>query len=363
MPISIAPTLTPASGTVSAPFSVTFAVAPSGGAAPYTYDWRFGDGNVSSSDTGTHTYIAGRSYPVSLTVRDALGDSATWSTTYVVNPALEASFTAVVTVGPGSANSVAFTSTASLGTAPYTYAWAFGDGATSTAANPSHVYDEAGSYLVTLIVTDADNHTVRLSQQVGITNLMTVTVTAVPVTGSEPLVVNFTALATAGSEPYVYTWDFGDGEINSGASVSHTYTEPGIYEVKVGVVDALLHDTGGSVVVNVLDPLKSDPDRYPAKSVVPFPVTFYSNAVGGVKPYQYLWDFGDGFTSTEINPVHNYTVPGYYNVALTVTDNQGRVFTTYVAVDAGDPAPPAISITIYLDDVTIYGNPFTIFRY
>lgn len=361
MAIAISPTLTPASGIESAPMSVTFAVTPSGGVAPYTYNWTFGDGNSQNIATGIHEYIAGRSYTVGLTVRDFAGDVATWSSTYVVNPALTASFSAVVTIGPGSANSVAFTSTVALGTAPYTYVWNFGDGSTSTSANPTHVYLEAGSYTTTLVVTDAEGHTVSLSQNVSISNPMTVTVGAVPVLGSEPLVVDFTAVAANGTAPYVYTWEFGDGAVGSGATVSHTYTTPGTYEVKVSVVDALLHDTGGRVVVEVLDKLLSDPDRIPEKATVPFPVTFYANAVGGVKPYRYLWDFGDGFTSTEANPVHNYTVPGYYNAALTLTDNQGRVFTTYVAVDAGGVVPVSVGVTIYLNNVTIYTIPFTVY--
>jgi hypothetical protein len=60
---------------------------------------------------------------------------------------------------------------------------------------------------------------------------------------------------------------------------------------------------------------------------------------GGIAPYSYLWDFGDGETSTDENPSHSYDDSGYYTVALTVTDDRGNTNTEsregYLSVEPG----------------------------
>jgi PKD repeat protein len=334
MAIVLTPTLTPASASSSAPVDVAYGVTVTGATAPLTYLWDFGDGNQSTTASGTHTYGTGRTYVVTLLVTDALGYTASWASSYVVGPALSASFIAVVTLGAGGTNSVAFTLGTLYGSSPYTYLWDFGDGTTSTSANPTHVYAEAGGYLVTLTVTDAQAHESIATSRVEISNPMSVTLTAAPVIGSEPIVVDFTAVAASGTAPYTYVWNFGDGGTATGAAVSHTFTTSGPFEVLVAVVDALGHDTGGSIVVDVLAELRSFPLRIPEKGVPPFPVTFYANPQGGKLPYTFAWDFQDGGTSTEQNPVYNFLIPGYYDVTLVVTDGLGRQATSVVAVDA-----------------------------
>lgn len=361
MTFAIAPTITPTTGTKSAPLTATFTANANGGNAPYTYAWALGDGNVSALDVVTHTYGEGRTYPVTLTATDSLDVTATWSTSYVVNPALVAAFEHQVLISPTGANSLVVIDHTSGGTAPYTYLWDFGDGTTSTDHNPSHTWLEAGCYILRQTVTDAEGHISTIAVNALVNVPMTVTVTAAPALGSEPLIVDFTVAAAGGETPYVYTWEFGDGAIGSGAAVSHTYTTPGTYEVKVGVVDALLHDTGGRVVVEVLKKLTVDPVCIPEKGTEPLPITFYAKPDGGKLPYTYLWDFGDGVTSTKQDPVHNYTHAGYYDVLLTVTDDLGRVSQNSVAVDVNFYPPGTIAVSVFSKFVTIYYYPFTIY--
>jgi len=361
MSLSITPSVSPTSGTQSAPMSMTFGVSVTGTNEPYTYLWDFGDGYTSTDQSGSHPYAVGGSYHVSLVVTDALGYTASWSTTYTVNPALDVSFAAFVTIGSGGANSVAFSSSVQYGTPAYSYHWDLGDGNTSTAANPTHTYAEAGSYTVKLTVTDAQGHVVSASSIVSVVNQMIVNVTAVPVLGSKPLTINFTANASNGTAPYTYNWDFGDGGTGTGATPSHTFHTPGIYEVKVGVVDALGHDTGDRIVVDILNELKTDPLRIPERGAPPLTVTFYAKPAGGARPFKFHWDFLDGFTSTEENPVHTFKEVGFYNVRLDITDDLGRTYTNFVAVDTGGRFATGYLVTIYTDNITIYGNPFTIF--
>jgi len=69
----------------------------------------------------------------------------------------------------------------------------------------------------------------------------------------------------------------------------------------------------------------------------PLTVTFTGSGTGGQPPYTYLWNFGDGTTSADQNPVHTFTAPGTYNVALYVTDSQGHKGGTGFQVHVGPP--------------------------
>jgi len=134
--------------------SVSFTAAATEGSLTYTsYAWTFGDSTTGTGATTTHTYAAAGTYTVEVTVTDSLGFEKTAMTSVLVNPALAGSASAS-SATPTTANSVAFNATHTGGTGPYTFAWSFGDGATSTSENPSHKYASAGTYTVTVVITD-----------------------------------------------------------------------------------------------------------------------------------------------------------------------------------------------------------------
>ncbi|MFD8080341.1 PKD domain-containing protein, partial [Kitasatospora sp. NPDC059722] len=131
---------------------------------------------------------------------------------------------------------VAFTGSATGGTAPYAYSWNFGDGsAASTAQNPSHTYATAGTYTATLTVTDAANpaHTATATVTTTVSavgNPLAATAAGTPTSGQVPLNVAFTGTATGGTPAYAYSWNFGDGSAASTAqNPSHTYATAGTY--------------------------------------------------------------------------------------------------------------------------------------
>ena len=140
---------------------VTLYGSATGGKAPYTYSWDFGDG-TSTSDSGQfipktiqHTYLRAGSYTVTLTVIDANGDMATDTSTVVVNDIDELLLNIDGSSHVAEGDAASFTSTVTGGRSPYSYNWNFGDGVVSTEANPTHVYESSGTYTVTLTVTDA----------------------------------------------------------------------------------------------------------------------------------------------------------------------------------------------------------------
>jgi len=137
--------------------------ATTGGTPPYTYEWDFdNDGTVDSTDASpTHTYSSAGTYTVSLTVTDSLlegtVDTETKAGYITVYEPLNAEFSASPLEGVAGVTVFTFTDATSGGKTPYTYEWDFDNDGTvdSTDASPTHTYASAGTYTVSLTVTDS----------------------------------------------------------------------------------------------------------------------------------------------------------------------------------------------------------------
>jgi PKD repeat protein len=117
--------------------------------------------------------------------------------------------------------------------------WDFGDGDTSTAANPSHTYAAEGTYPVTLTVTDDDGDSDSISQDVFVAPIPNTAPTAAFSWSAASLEVSFNSAASADSDGSIVsrTWDFGDGNTDVGVSPNHTYAAAGTYDVTLTVTD------------------------------------------------------------------------------------------------------------------------------
>ena len=210
------------------------------------------------------------------------------------------------------------------GVSPYTYYWDFGDGNTSTLKRPVHAYSNPNTYTVNLTVTDNDSNIKNTSLEITINNTLTADANG-PYIGGADIQLQFYGNASGGFPPYAWWyWDFGDENITEEQNPQHTYNSPGIYTVTLTVSDSkgftsknttTVFITGGELIADAGGPYIDEIDN---------DIYFNGSANGGLPPYNWHWDFGDGNYSTQQNTTHSYSAPGIYNVTLTVTDNIGN---------------------------------------
>ncbi|MCK9593511.1 MAG: PKD domain-containing protein [Methanoregula sp.] len=209
----------------------------------------------------------------------------------------------------------------SEGTLPLRYLWNFGDGTTSVEQNPTHAYAANGRYTVTLTVTNSFGEDTRIQPEfIAVGDPPVPDFSVSPSWGNIPLIVTFTD-RTKGS-PDTWNWDFGDGSSAAARNPTHTYTKPGIYSVTLSSGNEFgMGQITKSGIINtgvVPDPEFAAELR---KGDPPLTVRFHDFSSGS--PSTWLWDFGDGSTSTEKDPVHTYTKEGNYTTSLYITNAFG----------------------------------------
>ncbi len=158
-------------------------------------------------------------------------------------------------------------------------------------------------------------------------------ITAAPISGGVPLTVQFDASGSRDPDGKIieYLWDFGDGSTGSGAQVSHTYTQPGLYPVILTVKD----DRGSTAVATVIIKVGNPPPKalFTATATNGFaPLTVQFDASASSDPASLLspqrivrheWDFGDGTSAVGQQVSHTYARAGVYTVTLRVFDEDG----------------------------------------
>jgi len=347
--ITVSPALSATAGasptTGQGPLTVNLTGLPSGGKAPYTYSWEFGDASaLSTIQNPTHIFASAGVYTAKLTVTDANGSKVTVSApavTVTVAP-LVASAKATPTAGDAPL-AVAFNGSASGGTAPLSYAWTFGDGTSGTGTAPSHTYNAAGTYLSTLTVTDATAQKATAQATVVVSPALSVAVTASPLVVDVGDSVSFTSTPTGGLAPYTYSWNFGDGSgLATAPNPSHSYSSIGPFTATLTLTDANGVKATASVLVTVHALPTVSATASPSAGDAPVTVNLSSSPSGGSLPYVFSWDFGDGTAlSATQNPSHLYAAAGAYTAAVTLTDAAGHSVNASAAVVVS----PALSAT------------------
>jgi PKD repeat protein len=314
-------------------FDASGSTAP--GSSISSYAWTFGDAGTGTGANPSHSYATSGSYPVTLTVTAANGLQA--STTQSVSPTDPpppvASFTSQC-----AGLSCTFDASASSAVAGIaSVSWDFGDGTAGSGPVASHSFGAEGTYPVTLTVTDAENRSTTLTQQV------IVTAPSPAQLFVQCTLLHCTADASASTlaDPTGYHFDFGDGTSAeaSSAIVGHAYSVAGSYVVSVTVIN----DSGDAATTSTSIAVSGATATF-TPSCTALSCTFDASAstAPGATITDYAWDFGDGSTGSGSAVVaHTYVAGGTYPVQLTITDSTGDHTTVQQSVSV---APAATSI-------------------
>jgi len=304
-----------------------------------SYAWNFGDG---STDTGVgvwHRFNTPGTFIVTLTVTD--DDGATDTMTQAVqagtsNQSPNAAFSATPT-NPMVNAWVQFSGSASAdadGTIA-SYAWNFGDGSTGSGSLVWHRFTTAGTYIITLTVTDDDGATdsTSLAVQVGPSNQSpTAGFTFSPTNPQVNAWVQFDGSTSSDPDGTIsnYAWNFGDGTTDIGSLVWHRFAGAGIFVVTLTVTDddgatatrTQTIQVGGAANASPTASFSILPATPTIGEWVRFDGTGSTDSDGSIASYQ--WSFGDG-SSPVSGPIvyHQFASAGSYQVTLTVTDDDG----------------------------------------
>ncbi len=321
---------------------------PTGGSV--SYGWDFGNGFGANTQSATHTYSSPGTYNVChwIVVRNTQStvictDTICKSVVYSGSPnpmACVVNFMAAFNPGTLTMN---FIDSSSISTGQnVSYQWLFGDGNGSTQQNPIHTYTVHGNYNACLLITVRDSSNTVIctdsickNVQVGIgTCNMSLTVrqdSFVPLKYSAINVVSPSLNLVFDTSYSIY--DFGDGTIKTWQTatanlISHTYANPGLYQICVYNFymyggDTICSSSSCSSITATGGPFCQ------AEYIVDTINSYQGNVfiwntstpsnTSAIHANSYQWDFGDGNTSNQPFPVHTYPNPGMYGVCLTIT--------------------------------------------
>lgn len=304
-----------------------------------SYEWDFGDGSDPVTDENpVHTYAATGDYTVTLIATNGAKTDTETADISITPEEPEANFTFVSNNDFHTPSEITFTNTS---TSAMSYVWDFGDGSsTSTDENPVHTYATTGSYTVTLTATN-ETLTNEKTATIEITPFQPVAnFTHVSNNGYHaPSIVTFTNTSEHAAS---YLWDFGDGTATSTAqNPVHTFTAVGSYDVKLTVTnETLTAEKIVTIEITQFEPIANfthtSNNGYHTPSIVTFTNTSQHAST-------YLWDFGDGTTSTAQNPAKTYSTTGSYTVKLTATS--GALSNEKTAVIQITPFQPVAAFT------------------
>ncbi|RAJ83064.1 gliding motility-associated-like protein [Chitinophaga dinghuensis] len=314
-------TVSPAS--LCAPVTVSLTNTSTGSALTYT--WDFGDGRTSTDPNPTVIYTSGGVKKITLTAHNYNVDNSVFKT-FTIGDIPVVNFSADVTQSC-SFYTATFTDQTPGGT---NRIWDFGDGTatvTTSAATITHAYTKAGKFDVKVTVSNINGCSSQLTKPAYINVSLPVLKMSAPVAGCVPYNATFTATSTnIVNDPATgYTWEFGDGSPaqNGGATINHTYTQTGTYNVAVTVKTAsgcTIRTSFDKQVHTGNPPIGVSFTASPTNACTGEPVRLLANAQYADT---YSWDFGDGSTlETATNDIkHGFNANGTLIVNMKAGSN------------------------------------------
>jgi len=306
------------------------------GSGTLAYRWSFGDGSTNNTTSPIYSYSNNGSYTVTLMATNSVGCSDSVSKTVKVYSAASL-FSVNNPTQCYTGNSFSFTNK-SFGYNSLAYKWDFGDGNTSTSANPTYSYSSAGVYTVNLYVTadstctDTSHTTITVNPRV---------YAGFSVSNSDACLNQqnfvFTNSSSVASGSLGYRWDFGDGNSSTNPSPGYKYKSAGTYQVK-------LLATAGSGCFDTISKFISVYSLPTATTKAGTTticdggqVPMQANIVSGYK-YQWL-DNGSKIFTSGTSSSYDAITAGSYKVVTTNTD--GCTDTSSPIIVTVNPLPPA----------------------
>jgi gliding motility-associated-like protein len=324
-------------GSCLAPATIAFTNQTSG---THTYRWEFGDGNTSTQTTASNTFVNPGSYTVKLIATSSNGCADTGSVVISIGNN-KAGFTASP---PSTCINSTVTFLPDVTGSMLGYTFLYGDGQSSDQTQPStHSYAVAGTYNVSLIAFFGDGCSDTVTKTIVVDEIPDVEINYTPKSSClTPFNVTFTNPVSNSTS----FWRFGDGQTSSQKNVIHTYNSKGPF-----VVDLTVTTAGGCEVT------KTDTITFtPKLNVLSSQKLFCGVSSGSVtfdyspeyttpsNPIAWNWDFGDGNTSTQQKPTHNFTTEGKFIVKLALSYAGGCVIEGWDTINIFlDPYPDFVA--------------------
>ncbi|MEP6465349.1 MAG: PKD domain-containing protein [Parafilimonas sp.] len=283
------------------------------------YLWDLGDGNIDTTVNVNHTYTSAGTFDITLKVTNSFGcyNALTKSDLIQISDGVNAGFS-LTSLDICKTPATATFKNASNGSGTLIYNWDFGDGQKSSTASPLHNYTSSGSYNVLLTVQSSGGCSDTASMPVDVH----IPVSGFSHTSATCLNQSIHFTNTSSPSPISSTWYFGDGTSSSELNPDKAFTKTGTYSVKlVNNFSTGCSDSVTNTVTIATGPTASFTADDTSKCSAPLTVNFKNTTTGAATGY--MWDFGDGATSSSENPAHTYTQQGNFNVILTATNSNG----------------------------------------
>ncbi|WP_066408170.1 PKD domain-containing protein [Flavisolibacter tropicus] len=303
---------TPLSG--CAPLVVKFTDESTGN--PTAWKWDLGNGTVSFFQNPSATYFNPGTYTITLEVKNASGSHTITKTQYITvyaSPSVDLISSGTTGCYPFK---VTFTDKSTPGDGTLSsWLWDFGDGQTSNGANViDHTYNIPGVYHVSLQATNSFgcSSTRTFLKYITINDGVQPSFTvSAPSSCTLPVSYTFNNSST-GTGTLSYYWEFGDGSTSTDKDPTHAFAVAGDYTIKLTATNDKGCSTTKTQILKV--GVANTSITAPAITCINEPVVFSNSSVPS--PVSAAWDFGDGTTSTEINPTKSYGAVGIYTVTL-----------------------------------------------
>jgi gliding motility-associated-like protein len=321
--------------------------------------WSFGNGNTSTLQNPFTSYTIAGAISVNLLVTAASGCTASITKPLTVGQIPTSSFSYSFNCIK---DSVIFTNTSSISSGSITSSlWNFGDlSGTSSLTNPAHNYNASGNYTATLVSTSNFSCSSTSTVLVSLTNKVSANYSISATNFCIGSAISFSNASTYSlSTINAWAWNFGNGATSSQQNPSYTYTVSGTYSVTLQstAADGCKGIITKTVTIN-------------AKPVVQFTATIlsacatktigFNNTSTAPAGSTYLWNFGDGNTSTSQNPIYAYATSGTYPVKLVVKAPGGcadsLIKTSYIIINSTPVSNFSLSTTCVLTNINFINS-------